>query len=265
MDRVIVRGAGDIGSAVAHRLREAGHAVVLHDTPRPAHPRRGMAFTDAFFEGVAALEGTLGKRAASMPDLERMLACGRALPVADAEFDRVLAAVAPDAIVDARMHKHDAPESQRGLARIAVGLGPGFVARGNADLVVETSWGEALGAVIREGRARDYVGEPRPIGGRGRERFVYAPVAGMMRTACAIGDAVREGDEVARVGSTPIHAPLPGILRGLTHDGAAVAPGTKIVEVDPRGDRGAAFGLGERPGRIAEGVAAALAQALGHG
>lgn len=259
---VLVRGAGDIGSAVAHRLRDSGHAVVLHDVPRPAHPRRGMAFTDAYFENVATLAGTFGKRAPSVESLAKMLACGRALPVSDGPFTEVLATVGPAIVVDARMHKHDDPETLHGLAPLAIGLGPGFVSGENADVVVETAWGKTLGSVIREGGAREYGGDPRPIGGHGRERFVYAPAAGVLRTALKIGDSVLSGDEVARIDGTPVHAPLTGILRGLTHDGAWVALGAKIVEVDARGDPSSAFGVGERPQRIAEGVAAAIAQAL---
>ncbi len=263
MARILVRGAGDIGSAVALRLRQAGHAVVVHDEPRPAHPRRGMAFTDAFYEGTSTLEGVRAKRARDARDIAPMLACARAIPVCDLALAELLEAIAPDAVVDARMRKHAPPEGRGDASRLCIGLGPGFVAGGNADLVVETAWGEALGRVIREGKARELEGEPRSLAGRGRERFVYSPAAGILRTALAIGDAVREGDEVARVGDRSVRAPFSGILRGLTHDGAAVAPGTKIVEVDPRGDRAAAFGVGERPGRIAAGVIAAMHTALG--
>ena len=55
-------------------------------------------------------------------------------------------------------------------------------------------------------------------------------------------------------------APLSGVIRGLTHSGVPVAVGTKIIEVDPRGDPAAVFGLGERPRRIAEGVCRAVAE-----
>ncbi len=45
--RVLVRGVGDIGSAVAHQLFHAGHVVVvLHDGEQPTTTRRGMAFAD---------------------------------------------------------------------------------------------------------------------------------------------------------------------------------------------------------------------------
>jgi xanthine dehydrogenase accessory factor len=59
---------------------------------------------------------------------------------------------------------------------------------------------------------------------------------------------------VAHVGQEAILAPLDGILRGITHDGARVAAGTKVVEVDPRGDPASAFGVSERPERIASGI-----------
>jgi xanthine dehydrogenase accessory factor len=51
---VLVRGAGDVGSAVAAVLFRAGYAVALHDEPAPVAPRRGMAFADAVFDGAAA-------------------------------------------------------------------------------------------------------------------------------------------------------------------------------------------------------------------
>jgi xanthine dehydrogenase accessory factor len=260
MAQVLVRGAGDIGSAVAHRLRSEGHAVVLHDQPSPAHARRGMAFTDAFFEGTCMLAGMLAKRASDVASLRRMLSCGHALPVVDADFADVLATLGPDVLVDAQVHKHEEPEPLRGLAVRTIGLGPGFVAGRNADLVVETAWGEELGKVIRKGPARDYGGEPRRLGGHGRERYVYAPVGGILRTARAIGDAVRKGEEVACISGTVVIAPLSGVLRGLSHDGACVSPGTKVIEVDPRGVPAGAFGLGERPARIANGVASAVAE-----
>ena len=258
MATLLVLGTGDIGSAVAHALVKAGHAVVLHDDPKPAHPRRGMAFTDALFDGAAVLESLLAKRAPSLPDLAPMIACRRAIPVSDFPFGRTLRLVAPDVLVDARVRKHSAAQPIRGLAPLTVGLGPGFAAGDQADLAIETGWGESLGQPIRAGAARAYGGEPRNLGGHGRERFVYAPARGLFRTPLAIGTAVAKGEEVGRIGSLAILAPFAGVLRGLTHDGAAVAVGTKIVEVDSRADPGAAFGIGERPRRIAQGVLEAV-------
>ena len=64
---VLIRGCGDVGSAVAHRLFGAGYRVVIHDEPSPAHTRRGMAFTDAIFEHKSELAGVWAKHLASLP------------------------------------------------------------------------------------------------------------------------------------------------------------------------------------------------------
>jgi len=256
--RILVLGSGDVGSAVAHALFRAGHRVVLHDGPKPPHARRGMAFTDAFFEGRCDLAGVFAKRASGSEGLDRMIACGRAVPVTDDELAAVLETIRPEVVVDARLRKHEPPAPLNGLAPFTIGLGPDFTAAVQANVVIETAWGSDLGRVIRQGQAAPLQGEPREIAGHARDRYVYAPVGGVFETRFAVGDPVEAGQLVARIGDTPLHAPLSGILRGLTHPGARVIPRVKVVEVDPRGDRAAAFGLGERPARIAAGVLQAL-------
>lgn len=254
MSMILVRGTGDVGSAVAHALYTAGHTVVLHDAPAPAHTRRGMAFVNALFEGKAELDGVLAKRAKTLADLTKMTDCHRAVAVVDAPLESVVSSVQPDVLVDARMRKHENPESQRGLAPLTVGLGPNFEAGVNADVVVETAWGDELGSVSWSGRTHDLAGEPQKLAGHARDRYVYAPGPGVFRTRLNVGDIVTRGQEVARIDGTPVYAPLSGCLRGLTHDGVRIQAGTKIVEVDPRGLAGAARGIGERPRLIARGV-----------
>ncbi len=146
---VLVRGSGDIGSAVAHRLYRAGYRVVLHDVASPAAPRRGMAFTDAIFDGSAVLDGVVGRRV-GVDELPGRVDLAT-IQVVIAGFEDVLAAVAPAVLVDARMRKRAIPEPQRGLAPLTIGLGPNFVAGETTDLVVETRWGERLGTIITDG------------------------------------------------------------------------------------------------------------------
>jgi hypothetical protein len=73
-----------------------------------------------------------------------------------------------------------------------------------------------------------------------------------------IGDRVEEGAVVATVDGTALRAPISGIIRGLTRDGVDVAIRAKVIEIDPRGDSAAAFGLGERPRRITIALGCAL-------
>jgi len=54
-----------------------------------------------------------------------------------------------------------------------------------------------------------------------------------------------------------------GVLRGLMRDGVLVAAGTKVIEIDPRGDPRLVRGSGERPARIADGVLQAIETARG--
>ncbi len=256
MPRALVRGVGDIGSAVAHKLFVAGAGVVLHDGPHPTTTRRGMAFADAVFDGRAILERTEAVRVETPEAAEQLVASRAAIPILVGDIADVFHAVRPDVLIDARMRKRVQPEMQRGLAPLTIGLGPNFVAGETVDLTVETAWGDDLGRVLRSGAARPLEGEPRSIGGHGRDRYVYSPGSGVFRTDRAIGERVQAGMVVARVAGVPIPAPLDGVLRGLTRDGVPVEAGVKIVEVDPRGSGAVVSGIGERPGRIADGVLA---------
>ena len=257
---MLIRGSGDVGSAVAHLLLRSGHEVAINDVALPAAPRRGMAFADAIFDGACELDGVRARRVAA-DELDAALGGDEVLVDVTQELGDVLAVMAPDVLVAARMRKRAQPEPQRGLARLTIGLGPNFIAGETTDLAIETQWGEALGTVVTQGPTRALGGEPRAFEGHGRDRFVYAPVGGVLRTVKAIAQRVTAGETVATIGDDPLRAPLEGILRGLVHDGVPVAAGAKVIEVDPRGDLSKVYGVGPRPRRIAEGGAAAIALA----
>jgi predicted deacylase len=120
--------------------------------------------------------------------------------------------------------------------------------------VVETAYGSRLGEVLRSGRALDLAGEPEVLGGHGRERFVYAPASGTFSTSLNIGDRVVAGQHVASIDNCALWAPLAGWLRGLTHDGADVEAGAKVIEVDASVNPDSVGRISERARRIAEGA-----------
>lgn len=258
----LVRGSGDIGSAVAHALKARGLPVAVHDVAAPAYPRRGMAYVDALFDGAALLEGVPARRVADTLALRAMAFRGAAIPVFAGRLEDALETLGADVLVDARMRKRDAPEVQLGLAALTLGLGPGFAAGDNVDFAIETAWGETLGAVIGRGATLPLCGEPRMILGHSRARFVYAPSAGQIHSERSIGDPVRRGEEIARLAGSVLRAPFDGVLVGLTRPGVAVREGAKVIEVDPRGERSVAFGIGERGRAIAQGVLHAISTAF---
>lgn len=254
---VLIRGCGDVGSAVAYALFKQHHHVVLCDDAAPTHTRRGMAFTDAYFDGKAELENVFAKRSAPGEHVQSMLACGRAIPALASHWRNVVDELHVDVIVDARMKKHATPQSFKGAAPLTIGLGPNFIAGETSDIVIETSW-DAPGEIIKTGTSLPLRGEPQLLGGHGRERYVYAPLAGLLHTTFAIGDRVAAGQRIATLAGMPILAPLTGTLRGLTHSEVNVARGMKIIEVDPRDPDAKVRGIGERSHKIAAGVLRAI-------
>lgn len=178
---VLVRGLGDVASATAHRLFRDGYAVAIHNGPDP--PK-------TLFDAEAVLDGLTAGRCEDSRCLSEILEARAFLPVLLADLKVCGNIYAWDVVVDARMQKRIAPEDQRGMAALTIGLGPGQVAGRTADMAVETSWGDRLGAIIGEGSTLPLAGEPRAIEGVGRERNVYALVSGMLRSDYRIGDAV---------------------------------------------------------------------------
>jgi xanthine dehydrogenase accessory factor len=260
MARCLVRGLGDIGSAVAHALFSAGHAVALQDGPAPIFHRRRMSFVDVAFDSVDMLAGIAGRKAESVDALRTMLETRRAIPVWTGGFEDAQQAVAWDVLVDARMRKREIAENQRGLATLTIGLGPGFVAGETVDVVIETGFDD-LGGIIHQGPAAPLKGEPPEIMGHGRDRMVYAPVAGRIRGLRSIGDIVKQGDIVAVIEGAELKAPVAGLISGMTRSGVMISAGAEVIEIDPRGAAAVFEGLGDRPRKIAEGVTRAVSEA----
>jgi xanthine dehydrogenase accessory factor len=260
MLKILVRGSGDVGSAVAHALFIDGYAVLIHDSAQPTATRRKMSYCDAVFDGSAILAGIQARLMTNVSEIASHLASHDLIPITTLDLLDVLADLQPEVLVDARMRKHSQPETQINLAPFTIGLGPNFVAGATVHAAVETGWNEELGKVILQGSTRPLEGEPQTIAGHARDRYVYAPIAGVFQTALQIGDIVAAGQIIANIGAIKLCAPINGILRGLTHDGVPVAKKAKVIEVDPRGESEKIAGIAERPRRIAAGVLEAIKQ-----
>jgi xanthine dehydrogenase accessory factor len=261
---ILVRGSGDVASAVGHILFKAGYKVVIHDSPQPSATRRRMSFSDAIFNGNAELDGVPARLINDISELRAELEVQALIPAITQDLSVVLCNLSPDILIDARMRKHDQPEIQIDQAPFTIGLGPNFTAGVTVHAAVETGWNEDLGKVIWNGSTRPLEGEPQKIAGHARDRYVYAPVAGIFRTDLNVGDMVSAGQEVARIADVSLCANIDGMLRGLTHDGVPVSKKTKVIEVDPRGEKAQISGIGQRPGRIAKGVLEAVETWIGN-
>ncbi len=162
--------------------------------------------------------------------------------------------VLPDVIVDARVHKHGTPEAllgprsgvHRSRPRIRRRRERGHRDRDRLGRSPRAGHPERERAVLFRRAARHR--RPRPGSLRLRARGGRVPDGPRDRRPRAQG----RGGGACRAGGHP---------RASRRDPARNHPrrragrrGTKVVEVDPRGDPASAFGVSERPERIASGI-----------
>ncbi|HSR11945.1 MAG TPA: selenium-dependent molybdenum cofactor biosynthesis protein YqeB [Thermodesulfobacteriota bacterium] len=253
---IIIKGAGEMGTGVAHRLATCGFRVCLTEVPQPLAVRREVCFCEAVYEGEKRVEGVLARRAADIAEIRREWERGNAPVIVDPECS-IRDSLRPHAIVDAILAKRNTG-TVSGDAPLVVALGPGFSAGEDVHFVIETNRGHDLGRVIEKGQAEPDTGIPGSIAGLTWERVLRAPAAGKIRGAKRIGDAVAAEEVVAEVEGEPLRCKIPGVLRGLIHDGVTVHRGMKVGDVDPRGIRGHCFTISDKARAIAGGVLEAV-------
>lgn len=252
---VLVRGGGDLGTGVAHRLFMAGFPVVILELPQPRMIRSTVCFGSAVYEGEREVEGVLASTLVAPPDRRQ------GIPVLVDPEGSWIPRLQPAALVDARMLKVNRG-TRRGQAQVVVGLGPGFTAGEDVDFVVETHRGHDLGRVIASGPALPDTGVPGALGGESARRVVKAPCSGAFTSLRRIGDAVGPGDVLGTIGGTAVSASIAGLVRGLLHDGLEVRPGEKIADVDPRGADIDVKAISDKSRAVAGGVLEAVMRSL---
>ena len=231
---IIIRGAGDLATAIAIRLHNSGFRVVCLEVAKPTVIRRTVSFAQAVFEGQACVEG-VRSRLVSIDDMEKAFSEDFVPVLIDPAGDAIRI-LHPAVLIDAIIAKRNLGTS-RDMAPFTVALGPGFVAGVDVDCVVETARGHNLARLIYSGSAAPNTGIPGNIEGFTSERVIHSPCSGTFRSVKKIGDIVAKGDVIAEVDGMPVRATIDGMIRGLLHDGLDVPEHFKIADIDPRGSR----------------------------
>ncbi|MEW5784592.1 MAG: selenium-dependent molybdenum cofactor biosynthesis protein YqeB [Bacillota bacterium] len=229
---IIIKGAGDLASGVAHRLWWAGFDVIMTELAQPLVVRREAAFAAAVFRGECTVEGITARLC--LPDQVARVLAGREIPVVVDPDGELVRHLNPKILIDAVMAKRNTGSGITDAA-LVIGLGPGFVAGLDVHAVIETSRGHNLGRVFYRGAAEADSGIPGEVGGAGRERLLRAPAGGTFKPVKEIGAVVHKGDTVAYVDRIPVTAGVDGLLRGLLFPGLIVQAGMKVGDIDPRG------------------------------
>ena len=243
---IICRGGGDLATGIVHRLFRAGFPVLVLETDSPAAIRRQVSFSEAVYDGTATVEGVTAERIASADraSVDHVLEAGRVPLLVDPEGSSI-PLLKPDIVVDAIIAKKNMGTTKE-MAPLVIGVGPGFTAGEDVDLVVESMRGHNLARIFTTGSALPNTGIPGNIGGFTKERVLHAEAAGYMKNIRQIGDIVEKGEEIARIyekmtedgtfsGSyVSVEASISGIIRGLIREGYHFQKGFKIADIDPR-------------------------------
>jgi xanthine dehydrogenase accessory factor len=229
---VVVRGAGDIATGIIQKLFRAGFKVVAIETDRPSAIRRKVALCEAIYDGNIVVEDIEGILVRSKEEIFNTLEALKIPVIIDAEGE-LISSLKPIAVVDAIIAKYNIG-TNRSMAPVTVGVGPGFKAGIDVDIVVETMRGHNLGRLIFEGEAIANTGVPGKINGFDRERVIHSPASGKIVNKIEIGAIVKAMDVLAVVDNKEVISSISGVLRGIIRDGYEVKKGMKIADIDPR-------------------------------
>lgn len=263
MPIVIVRGAGDIASGIIHRLYMSGFNVIALEIEKPLSIRRTVSFSEAIYDGETVVEGVKAIYADNIEIAQTILRDGN-VPVLIDEKALCIDQIKPVAVVDAILAKRNMGTNKY-MAPITIGVGPGFCAGDDVDYVIETQRGHYLGRVIYNGCAALNTGIPGIVMGYGKERVIKSPQDGLIKHVRKIGDLVNEGDVVCYVGDEKVKASINGVVRGLIRENLFVSKGLKIGDIDPRAEVDYIYTISDKARAVAGGVLEALLHGLSKG
>lgn len=149
---------GDLATGVIVRLHRCGFRVAVTECANPSAIRRRAALCEAVWQGQATVEGVTCRL---VEDIDAAVCVSQAdeVPLLVDERADCVAVLHPAAVVDAILAKRNLG-TNREMAPVTVGLGPGFTAGEDVDAVIETMRGHHLGRVLLQGAAIPNTGVP---------------------------------------------------------------------------------------------------------
>lgn len=253
---VIIRGGGDLATGVAVRLFRAGLSVIILEIDHPTVIRLPVSFARAVYEHKAVIEGVEAILIPSWRKAKDTIKQGKIPVLVDSE-GHCIEKLSPDVLVDAILAKRNLG-TKVGQAPLVIGLGSGFTAGQDVDVVIETMRGHNLGRVIYHGQAAPDTGIPGEVGGESIKRLLRAPAEGKIIPLRKIGELVKAGEVIAEVEGVPLKAEISGVLRGLIYPESWVTKGMKVGDIDPRGIREYCFTVSDKSRSIGGAVLEAI-------
>lgn len=230
--KIVIKGAGEKATGVAYCLFREGMDVLMTEIENPTTQRRTVSFAEAVYSNKTKVKGVAAQRIDKLEEVERILNKD-AIPIFVDPKGDIIDKIKPKVVIDGRMAMKNLG-TEITEADLVLGLGPGFEAGQDVDIVIETHEKSEPGKIIRKGSAAKYTGEPPEIKGYSTERVVRSPTEGIFESNKEILDPVKEGETIGQVGEERIEARIAGTLRGIVKSGIRVKQGQKLGDIDPR-------------------------------
>lgn len=80
---ILIKGAGDLATGVAHRLKKCGFKIVMTEISEPTTVRRTVAFSQAVYDKEIEVEGIKAVLASKKDDINRIIEDGNIAIVVD--------------------------------------------------------------------------------------------------------------------------------------------------------------------------------------
>ena len=234
---IVIRGAGDIATALIHRLNRCGFKVVALEIEKPLAIRRNVSFCEAVYEREVEIDNVKCKLCECIDEIYDTLEDGKVALVID-ELGEYISRLKPKVVIDAILAKKNIGTNKE-MAELTIALGPGFCAGEDVDIVIETMRGHNLGKIITKGYALKNTGIPGSINGVSKDRVVYSTHSGVITNLVEIGDIVEKNQIIAYIEDEKgikyeVKASISGVLRGIIRNKSNIITKLKILDIDPR-------------------------------
>ena len=255
---VVIRGGGELATASAIYLHNAGFRVLILEQAQPTSTRRMVSFADAVYDKKKVVERVTCRLATDYKDAEKRLKDGEIVLMVD-PVGRFIKEFEPKVVIDGIL-AHRNFGTNRKMAEHTLALGPGFCAGRDVDVVIDTMRGHNLGRIVREGYTTKVQGTPDQVDSNGTaEHIIFSPASGKLEVKKNISFMVKEGEVIAKLHVAEkevidIKSPLTGVLRGSIHDGYYVEAGQKILDVNPHLTQTECFSMSDKARCIAGSV-----------
>jgi xanthine dehydrogenase accessory factor len=257
---VVIKGAGEMASGIAHRLFMANVTrVCMIEIENPLCVRRTVSFCEALFEKQVEVQGIVATLVRGRAGVVEAWERKQIAIVVDPSW-QIIAELKPDVVVDAILAKKNTG-TQKEEAPAVIGVGPGFSAPDVVHAAIESNRGPDLGRAIYNGATQAFTGVPTMKAGYSLERVLRAPHPGRVHHVRSIGDRVKAGETILYVDGTPIPAIIDGTVRGIIRE-IEVQDREKIGDIEPAGRPSGPWSISEKAMAIGGGVLEAVMHLL---